>query len=257
MILSVYVNGVPASTEEIGAIAFGAFAHFTAMQVRGGRVRGLDLHLERLRRGSDELFGRHEPDDRIMGYLHDAVAHGPTDCSLVCALTYDGAAGIDVWVRQTAPASVPAGPLALDVASYQRPLAHVKHVGEVGKRYYAHRARAAGFDDAAFRDMSGRLTEATIWNLAFWDGERVLWPRGDTLDGVTQHIVGRQLHFRGVEQLPRDIREGDLGGLAAVVMNSWTPAVAVSRLGSQALPVDTEFVELLHLAYAEEPLVTL
>lgn len=257
MSVSVHVNGVPASVERLGAVAFGTFAHFTAMQVRGGRVRGLDLHLERLRRGSDELFGRHEPDDRILGYLHDAVLGGPADCSLVCALTFDGAKSIDVWVRQTAPSVVPAGPLALDVASYQRPLAHVKHVGEVGKRYYAHRARAAAFDDAAFRDTSGRLTEATIWNLAFWDGERVLWPRGDLLDGVTQQIVARQLRSRGVEQPTRDIREDDLGGLAAVVMNSWTPAVAVSRLGSQALPVDTEFVELLHLAYAEEPLVTL
>ena len=38
-------NGRTATAEELAPLAFAGYAHFTAMQVRGRRVRGLDLHL--------------------------------------------------------------------------------------------------------------------------------------------------------------------------------------------------------------------
>jgi hypothetical protein len=47
------------------------------MQVRGGRVRGLDLHLERLRSASAELFGRAVPDDRVRSFLRTARPLSP------------------------------------------------------------------------------------------------------------------------------------------------------------------------------------
>lgn len=52
------------------------------MQVRGGQVRGLDLHLERLRSASLELFGRALPNDRVRSYLRAALTAGPGDLSL-------------------------------------------------------------------------------------------------------------------------------------------------------------------------------
>ncbi|MGY5137778.1 branched-chain amino acid aminotransferase, partial [Streptomyces nigrescens] len=48
-------NGVAATAEELAPLAFAGYAHFTALQVRDGRVRGLDLHLERLRSASLEM----------------------------------------------------------------------------------------------------------------------------------------------------------------------------------------------------------
>ena len=57
------LNGRPASAEALAPIAFAGFAHFTAMQVRGRKIRGLDLHLERLRSASMTLFGRAVSDD--------------------------------------------------------------------------------------------------------------------------------------------------------------------------------------------------
>jgi hypothetical protein len=42
-------NGKTATREALAPLAFAGHAHFTAMQVRDGRVRGLDLHLARLR----------------------------------------------------------------------------------------------------------------------------------------------------------------------------------------------------------------
>ena len=40
-------GNVPADAQ-LRALALGGYGHFTAMQVRGRRVRGLDLHLSRL-----------------------------------------------------------------------------------------------------------------------------------------------------------------------------------------------------------------
>lgn len=62
-------NGREAGAEELAPLAFAGYAHFTAAQVRGGRIRGLDLHLERLRRASIRLFGRALPDEVVRARL--------------------------------------------------------------------------------------------------------------------------------------------------------------------------------------------
>ncbi|SEG81303.1 Branched-chain amino acid aminotransferase/4-amino-4-deoxychorismate lyase [Thermomonospora echinospora] len=256
-------NGRAATAEELAPLAFAGYAHFTAMQVRGGKVRGLDLHLERLRFASVELFGRALPDDRVRSYLRAALEAGPADISLT-ATVYSSpgeftAGGDDVepevLIRTGPPASGPAGPLTLATVEYERVLPAVKHVGEVAKTYFMRRAVREGFDDAAFVDRRGRLSEGTIWNLAFWDGSAVVWPDAEMLVGTTMGIVRRQLDRLGVPQRVQEITPADLPTLAgAVVMNSWTPGVAVHRIGSAPVPEAPRFLELLHQAYQAEPL---
>lgn len=68
-----HLNGRPATAEDLAPLAFAGFAHFTAMQVRDGAVRGLDLHLRRLRHASDELFGQHLADAQVRGHLRTAL----------------------------------------------------------------------------------------------------------------------------------------------------------------------------------------
>ncbi|HEX2312423.1 MAG TPA: aminotransferase class IV family protein [Thermomonospora sp.] len=253
-------NGRPVAVTDLVPLAFAGFAHFTAMQVRGGRVRGLDLHLERLRVASLELFGRALPDERVRSYLRTAIAAGPQDMSLV-ATVYSPAgeftvadAEPEVLVRTSPAASGPAGPLTLAVVEHERYLPAVKHVGEVAKTHLLRRAVAQGYDDAAFVDRQGRFSEGTIWNLAFWDDGTVVWPRAEMLTGTTMGIVRRQLARLDVPQRVADIRVDDLPDLSgAVVMNSWTPGIAVHRIGEVTLPEAPAFLELLHRAYAAEP----
>ncbi|MFI9203150.1 aminotransferase class IV family protein [Streptomyces sp. NPDC053048] len=258
-------NGRAASAGELAPLAFAGYAHFTAMQVRGGRVRGLDLHLERLRSASVELFGVAVPDDRVRTYLRAALEDGPADVSLTATVysrpgefTVTGAdVQPDVLVRTGPAASGPEGPLALATVEYERFLPAVKHVGEVAKTYFLRQSAERGFDDAAFVDRRGRLSEATIWNLAFWDGTAVVWPRAEMLGGTTMGIVRRQLDRLGVPQRVREITPADLPDLSgAVVMNSWTPGVAVRSIGSVPLPEAPSFLELLHRAYEAEPLTS-
>ncbi|MBO8195615.1 aminotransferase class IV family protein [Streptomyces oryzae] len=258
-------DGRTATTEELAPLAFAGYAHFTAMQVRDGRVRGLDLHLERLRSASVELFGQALPDDRVRSYLRTALAAGPADVSLT-AVVYSSAgeftaappdAGLSVLVRTGAAASGPAGPLALEPVPYERPLPAVKHVGEVAKTYFLRRAQDQGFDDAVFVDRRGRLSEGTIWNLAFWDGDAVVWPRADVLRGTMLSTVRRQLDRLGVRQHDRELTLADLPALAgAVVLNSWTPGIPVHRIGAVHLPAAPSFLGLLHRAHRAEPPVS-
>jgi hypothetical protein len=54
----VEINGRPATADLLAALAFAGSGHFTSMRLRDHRVRGLELHLQRLARDSRELFGR-------------------------------------------------------------------------------------------------------------------------------------------------------------------------------------------------------
>ena len=256
-------EGGPAPAAQLAPLAFAGYAHFTAMQVRAGQVRGLDLHLQRLRDASMALYGRAPADDHVRDCLRAALGGGPADVSLT-ATVYSPAgeftvAGPDaapaVLIRSSAPSSGPAGPLRLAAFEHERVLPTFKHVGEVAKTWYLRAAVAQGRDDAVFVDRHGRLSEGSIWNLAFWDGAGVVWPRAAMLAGTTMQIVQRQLRALGVPQRTQDIGLAGVGAFqGAVVMNSWTPAIAVHGIDNIDLPDAPGFVRLLHQAYAAEPL---
>lgn len=260
-----HLNGKSANAADLAPLAFAGYAHFTAMQVRGGQIRGLDLHLDRLRNASDELFGRHLADEVLRDWLRNAIGAAPADVSLRCFVSSrpgefvlaGDSVELDFLVKITDSALPPSGPLSLDVVEHERHLPHIKHVGEISKTLLLRRADALGFDDAVFTDRSGRLSEATIWNLAFWDGKSVIWPRAEILDGVTMQILTRQLREIGIPQQTRDMRLDELGThVSAVVMNSWSPGVPVANIGEMTLGQDVGFIRLLHVAYANEPLMS-
>lgn len=196
--------------------------------------------------------------------MHTALAKAPPDVSLTCFVSprpgefanAGGTGGLDVLVKVTDPATPPGGPLSLDTVEHERHLPHVKHVGEVSKTLLLRRAKDRGFDDAVFTDRSGRLSEATIWNLALWDGRSVIWPQAEILPGVTMQILARRLRALDIPQQTRELRLSELGEhFAAVVMNSWTPGIPIARIRDQALANVPEFLRIIQAAYAGEPLV--
>ncbi|MEY7972040.1 aminotransferase class IV family protein [Saccharomonospora xinjiangensis] len=257
---AVHRNGRPATADDLAPLAFAGHAHFTAMQVRDGRVRGLDLHLRRLRDASLTLFGQALPDEQVRSYLRAALESGPADVSLTATVsspvgefTAEAAPGLDVLVRTGPAASPPEGPLTLMPVEHERFLPEVKHVGEVAKTHLLRGAKERGFDDAVFTDRKGRLSEATIWNLAFLDGDTVVWPSADVLAGVTMGVVRRHLDGLGVNQRVQEVTLADVAGFAgAVVLNSWTPGVPVSRIDTVELPSSPTLAGMLHDAYAAE-----
>lgn len=262
----IQLDGQPASRAQLAPLAFAGHAHFTALQVRDGGIRGLDLHLARLRQASLQLFGLAMPDEVVLAHLRTALQGSDGDCSLMATLSCPAGEFVapaaplmpQLLVQTMAPAAGPAGPLRLMAVQHERHLPHIKHVGEIAKTYYLRQARAQGFDDAVFLDRQGRLSEASIWNLAFWDGSSVVWPQAAMLAGTTMGIVRRQLARMKVPQREQVMALADVPAMrGAVVMNSWTPGVAVTGIGPHDLPPAPQFVAQLHQAYQAEPLLRL
>jgi branched-subunit amino acid aminotransferase/4-amino-4-deoxychorismate lyase len=91
------LDGEPVDRIDPGLLRATSYGHFTSMQVRGGRVRGLPFHVERLDRSSVELFGRGVPAERWRSYVRSALERaGVADASVrITAFTRGGRAPRD------------------------------------------------------------------------------------------------------------------------------------------------------------------
>ncbi|MCG7550665.1 aminotransferase class IV family protein [Pseudoalteromonas sp. Of7M-16] len=261
VVQQVFINGRRQPNSETNPLAFAGFAHFSAMQVRNGKVKGVDLHLERLRLASRTLFGKSLNDAQLLSYIREAITNSSDDCSLTVTLysthgefttrsmnTYPS-----VLVSTSAPSNGPQGPLRLTTIPHERHLPEIKHVGEIGKTYYLHKAKSLGFDDALFIDKQGRISEGTIWNVAFWDGNHVIWPSAAMLKGTMMSMLQRQLTKLNMPQRTTQLTLDELSSFTgAVVMNSWTPAVSVKGIDSESFEQSDTLKNLLHRAYEAE-----
>jgi branched-subunit amino acid aminotransferase/4-amino-4-deoxychorismate lyase len=174
------INGRAPRLEELRALALNSYGHFTAMQVRGGRVRGLELHLNRLDAANRELFGEPVDRDAIRSYVRQAV-DGDASVRVILAP--------DVLVTVRPPAPEPAQPVALKSVRWLRPAPHLKHTGGFGQTYYFNEVAKEGFDDPLFVAADGAISEAGIANVAFWDGSTLVWPDGPQLAGITMQLL--------------------------------------------------------------------
>nr|BFE57311.1 aminotransferase class IV family protein [Dactylosporangium thailandense] len=229
--IRVEIDGREPTVAELSHALLSNYGHFTAMQVRGGRVRGLELHLSRLADASRELFGASLDAGLVRGYLGQAI-RGVPDASVRVNVYRREELMTVVSVRP--PAVPPAGPLRLRSVPYVRPAAHLKHVGGFGQSYFGLRARAEGFDDALLVDAGGAVCEAAIANVAFFDGTVVTWPSSPHLPGIAMQLLKPLL--RSVDAR---VALADLGAFrAAFVANSIgvAPVVAVDdvRFGVDA-----------------------
>jgi branched-subunit amino acid aminotransferase/4-amino-4-deoxychorismate lyase len=195
--MSVYCNGRLATAEELAG-ALVNYGHFTSLQVRNGAVQGLDLHLRRLRQGTEALFGSTLDGSRVQAWMHQALtAEGVADASLrvtVFSRAFDfrqplQPVSVDVLVAVAPPTSVPMLPRRMCSVPYQRELPHLKHVGTFALFQHRRQALQAGFDDALFVDVQGRVSEGTTWNVAFARNGEVVWPQAPALRGTHERLL--------------------------------------------------------------------
>ncbi|WP_198520670.1 aminotransferase class IV [Kitasatospora sp. CB02891] len=262
------VNGSEAAREDLMVLARATYAHFTSMQARGGAVRGLDLHLARLDAGTRELFGTALDTDRVRGWIRRALRAAPDAVSArvtvfsrrVDAVLRGEDVEPDVAVMTSAPAGAGAASVRLRAIEYERDLPHVKHAGTFGLVLAGRQAALAGYDDTLFTDRDGRIAEAAIANIGFFDGGRVVWPEAAVLPGITRQLLERGLAAAGIPSERREIRLRDLGrwaadspALGAFLSNSIAPVVPVAGIDEQALTVDPEVTALLLDCYRSNP----
>lgn len=255
------VNGRPANAEQLAIPAVVNYGHFTSMQVRDGAVRGLAEHLQRLADSTPKLFGTELDTTLVREYLRNAVAGEAAVTARVSVVAPapwpDPTVPVepDILITLRAPSEYGGNALRLRSARYERDSPEVKHVGTFGLIHHARAAKLAGFDDALFVSHEGLISEASIWNVGFFDGSGVLWPQAPMLDGITQQLLRRGLDRLGVPSRTHPVPLADaLDQRSAFLCNSGTPGRPIAGIDDTVLTVDPDLTGLLVQAYETNPL---
>ena len=246
--MRVEIDGQSATVEQLSAAAPAGYGHFTAMQVRNGRVRGLGLHLARLDAANREMFGAGLDTEAVLGYIRNALSGQARDAS-VRVYVYEAPDGPAVMVTVRPPGTMAPDVWRLRTAPYQRSLAHIKHIGDFGQGYFSRLARRNGFDEALLTGPDGIICEGSITNIGFSDGGGVLWPSAPALAGITMQILERALAERGVPSRRAPVRVSDLGSFAGAFVTNSHGIAPVGQVDELTLPVDTALMAVLTQAY--------
>lgn len=256
-----WVDGEPASQADLGYHALFNYGAYTSFRVEDGGVRGLDLHLARLDASAVELFGEAVGEERLRGLMRGALGDR-TEAWLRVSLFSP-----DIWMREASwrgrpkvmvgvfnPPPPLATSLRVQVQTYAREAAHLKHVATFGLMRARRAAHDAGFDDALFADADGRVSEGSVWNIGFTQGDLVVWPQAPMLAGVAQSLVDRGLAGVGLVSATETVRVADLGRFdGAFICNSATPACAVTGIDDLALAIPPALIDRLQAAWASNP----
>lgn len=265
--LTLIVNGEPAEQQDLLHLALVNYGAFTSMQAEqapdgGWGARGLDLHLARLAAWGVELFGAAPAEAILRGWIKRAVDGQNVACSIRINLFSLGLSvrdpstdeTPDVMVMAGPPATTLAGPLALTIQRHERMAPHLKHVATYEVIAARRAAMRTGYDDVLFADETGRISEGSIWNIGFLQGDTVVWPDAPMLAGTGQALIQRGLDAVSVATERRRIDVSELSTFdAAFITNSAAPATAVSAIGGVRYPDRSDLMQMLTGAWRSNP----
>lgn len=251
------LGGDPAATDGVSALALTNYGHFTSIRVDDGRVRGLELHLERLARDARTLFDVELDLDYVRRLARQSCA-GLTGSVALRVSVFDpglelGRPGADatpkILVTTRPAAALPLPPLRVASVPHARSLPQVKHVGLFSTMWHRRVVQRAGFDDALFCE-DDLISEGTTWNIGFVDGQDVVWPQAPVLAGVTATLLDK-VHDR-TRTAP--VRLSDLPDLAAAFATNTTIGVRpITAIDHQDFPAEHPLVRQLQEEYAAIP----
>lgn len=238
--MRIEVDGRPAAAEQVASTD----GHFTAMQVRGGGVQGLEHHLRRLDAAHREVFGLALDGDRVRRLVRHALA-GQADASVRVVLRDPE----HVAVQVADPRRPPARPQRLRSVPYLRPFAHLKHLGGFAQAQWARQVRREGYDDALLVGPDGAVAESTIANVGvLGPGGDVLWPDAPHLRGAGLALVEETTPTRTGPVHVDDLRRAS----GAFLVNS-IGIVAVASVDGTDLPDASARVEAIRRGVAALP----
>jgi branched-subunit amino acid aminotransferase/4-amino-4-deoxychorismate lyase len=254
------LNGEPPAAEDLLLPAVVNYGHFTSMQVREGRVRGLDLHLRRLADANPRLFGTALDTGTVRAYLRHAVATAGVPAAsvrvTVFARDFDRTrpavpVAPDVLVTVGTASEPGTHPLRVRTVRYQRPLPEIKHAGTFAPLHHTREARLAGFDDVLFLDRTGHVSEGSVWNVGFLEGDTLVWPEAPVLPGTSMRLLQGAVERRGIATVTRKVRPDELAGFRLTfTANSGAVGRPIGAVDGTELPADPELAAVLAEAYA-------
>lgn len=256
-----FVNGEPAGADDLRPLALTNYGHFTSMQVRNRAVRGLDLHLARLREATRELFGVELDEARVLDAMRRTLDAAGSDCSLRVTLFARGfdyrkpAASFspDVLTSMSPPVDGASQPIRVKSFEFVRPLPQFKHVATFPLFHYRRQALLAGFDDALFVDARQRVVEGSVWNIGFWDGQGVVWPEGPALRGTMEQLLQRGLDARGVAQRTAVVSLEEAMGFGGAFAVNATGIQPIASIDAREFADSTEAVRRVQRVLQAEP----
>src|SRR5712691_1135321 len=243
------IDGADPSAEQLAAAALDDYGHFTSRQVRSRRVRGLGLHLARLPTAHAEMFGQGMGDDLVVRHIrHAMAAEDVADATIrVVARHLDDRPSIMITVRP--PGGMPGSPWRLRSVPYQRPAAHLKHLGDFGQAYYQRQVKAEGFDEALLTGPDGVIAEGSITNVGFFDGTMITWPDAPVLAGITMQLLQQRLSDFGLQYRNAPVRLADVPSFDAVFVTNARGIAPVAAIDEVTLPVNIGLMARLDKAY--------
>ncbi|WP_017571470.1 aminotransferase class IV family protein [Nocardiopsis halotolerans] len=256
------LNGRPVSKAELAGLALYGYGHFTTMLVTDLRVRGLDLHMERLVRDCRTLLGADLDVPRVRELARRSARAHPSP-SVVRVTVFDPHMDLGrpsarqlphvlVTTRPAPHASTPP-PVRLGTRLFTRDTPQVKSTSLFGGLRQRRAAQLDGYDDALFTGVDGRVSEGPTWNIGFLDGGGVVWPQAPCLPGVTTQLVERVAENLGVPVSTRPIAAAASTRMAGgFVTNATTGVRPVAAIDGVHLP-QAALVRKLAAAYAELP----
>lgn len=252
------LEGLPVTADALSAAALINYGHFTSMRVEGSRVRGLDLHLERLARDSQTLFGVSLDTERVRA-LARKLARQMSVPVMMRVTIFDPELSLGhpdagsrprVLITLRPVGAEVAPPIRLKVARYQRELPEVKHIGLFGTVYQRRQAQRAGFDDVLFVGPNGLITEGATWNIGFIREGRVSWPEADCLSGVTMRLASAAMERSGIEVRREPIALDQVSAAdSAFITNAGVGMRLVAAIDGVSLSDGTSFVDRLRKEY--------
>ncbi len=241
--LRIELDGRAPAAEELFAPLLTSYGHFTAMQVRERAVRGFDLHLARLDAATRELFGTGLDGDRVRELVRHALAD--TEDASVRVNVFAPSPGADpsVLVSVRPPTTMPLTAQALRTVPYQRPVAHIKHTGGFAQGYFRDQVRRAGFDEALLTGPDGVVTEGAITNVAFIDGDTVVWPDAPALDGISMLLLRQALDKADRPWRRAHVRTADLASYGGAFLTNSQGIAPISRVDELDFPAEAPLVD--------------
>jgi len=257
MTIRIEVDGRAATADHLAAAALGHYGHFTAMQVRDAKVRGLELHLTRLTTANRELFGEELDPDTVLSHIRHALGADTKDASVRVYVQEAPAGGLYTMVTVRPPVDMPDVAHRLVSVPYQRSIAHVKHTGDFGQGYYGRLAEREGYDEALLTAPDGAISEGSITNIGFFTGAEIVWPDAPMLAGITMQLLERHLPKAGLPAIRRPVRLTDLPGFRAAFLTNSRGIAPVRQIDDTVIPTDHGLMSTLHATYASAPWDTL
>ncbi|HJS47367.1 MAG TPA: aminotransferase class IV [Gemmatimonadales bacterium] len=201
-------------------------ALFESIRVRNGTAPLWPLHLARLRRSAADL-----------GIPLPRRLEAPSGADRVVRLEA-GEAGCSTGERAVGTTR----PIRLVTVAEVHPGYSHKLTAREAFEAARQAARQGGADDALLLTAAGRVAEATIWTLFWWDGARLATPALGL--GVLPGVARARLALLAGGLAEREVLPAGLHGRSLFVANAARGVVAVAELDGVPVPGDPRSMAL-------------